>query len=213
MGVQEPGPLGIAFLHSIAPVQQGFVTTGHDQNVFVGVSNEGRRCSWPQAQGQMTADLTPHSYGGQSHELESLICCYPYLLDSFSLSPLSFWICSLCHCCLDSEKRFRHSLIEAVCAVCHALVVLIVKVEVVGEFRNIMKMHGLVAFVHEARQWLKASHPFPRRQVLLSPPPCLLLQSAKQSTWPVPGNYPVPLDLSPALLSYVQISWVQIIKL
>lgn len=44
MGILGPGPLGIALLHYIAPVQQGFVTTGHGQNVFVGVSNEGRRC-------------------------------------------------------------------------------------------------------------------------------------------------------------------------
>lgn len=102
-----------------------------------------------------------------------------YPSDSFSLSPLSAWICSLCHCCLDSEKHFRHNLIEAACAVCRALSVVIKKVEVVGEFRNITRKHGLMIFVHEARQWLKASHPSPRRQVLLSPPPRLLLQSAK----------------------------------
>lgn len=41
----------------------------------------------------------------------------------------------------------------------------------------------------------------------------LICCSGLPSTWPIPGNYPVPLDLSPALLSYVQISWVQIIKL
>lgn len=130
----------------------------------------------------MTADLSPHSSGGQGFEPESLICCYLILtlqIPFLSLLCLSFWICSLCHCCLGSEKRFRHSLMEAVCAVCSALVVLIEKVEVVGEFRNITREHGLVAFVHETRQWLKASHPSPRRQVLLSPPPRLLLRSAK----------------------------------
>lgn len=76
MGVQQPGLLGIALLHSIAPVQEGFVPTGQGQNVFLGVSGEGRRCVWPQAQGQMTADLMPRSYGRRGFEPESLICCY-----------------------------------------------------------------------------------------------------------------------------------------
>lgn len=84
MGVQEPGPLGITLLHSIAPVQQGSVTTGHGQN-------EGRRCIWPQAQGQMTADLTFHSYGGQRFEPGSLICCY------FTLTFQISFLYLLCH--------------------------------------------------------------------------------------------------------------------
>ena len=49
MGVQGPGPLGTALLHSAAPVQQGFLTRGQGQKVFVEVSNEDGRCTWPQA--------------------------------------------------------------------------------------------------------------------------------------------------------------------
>lgn len=161
----------------------------------------------------MTADLTPHSNGGQRFEPESLRCCYltltiqipflyllchlgsvlsatvPWLWKMFQTQPHWSCMCSLpCSGCSDQKG---------------------------GGCWRIQKhckdtwTRGICSWV----QWLKASHPSPRRQVVLSPPPCLLLQSAKQSTWPVPGNYRVPLDLSPALLSYIQISWVHIIKL
>lgn len=105
----------------------------------------------------MTADMSPHSCGGQGFEPESLIHCYLILtlqIPFLYLLYLSFWIFSPCHCRLDSEKHF----IEAVCVVCIALVGLIEEVEVVGEFRNITREHGPVAFIlHEASQWLKAS--------------------------------------------------------
>lgn len=84
---------------------------------------------------------------------------HPYPSDSFSLPPLSVILdLSLCHCCLSSEKHFKHCFIEAACVVCRVPVGLIEKVEVVGEFRNITKVHGPMAFIlHEARQWFKAS--------------------------------------------------------
>lgn len=49
MGVQGPGSLGTALLYSAAPVQQGCLTREHGQKVFVEVSNEDGRCTWPQS--------------------------------------------------------------------------------------------------------------------------------------------------------------------
>lgn len=180
--------MGIALLHSIAPVQEGFVTTGHGQNVFVGLSNEDRRCIWPQAQGKMTADLTPHSYGRQGFEPESLICYTSPLpfrflffissvtLDLFSL-PLLSWLWKM----FQTQPHWS-CMCTLPCSGCSDQ-----KGGGCWRIQNITRKRGLVAFVHEARQWRKASHPSPRRQVLLSPPH-LLLQPAKHlaCSWELP---------------------------
>lgn len=157
----------------------------------MGVSNEGRRCIWPQAQGQKPADLTPHSYGGQEFEPESLICCYLTLTIQIPFLYLhcnfEFVLSAIAALTLkdvsDTASLKLYVLIEVWCA----LVVLIKKVEVAGEFRNITRNHGLISFVHEARQWLKASHPSPGgRYYFLLP---LLLQSAKHlaCSWELPS--------------------------
>lgn len=128
---------------------------------------------------------------------------HPYPSDSFSLPPLSVILdLSLCHCCLSSEKHFKHSFIEAICVVCRAPFGLIKKVEVVGEFRNITRERGPMAFIlHEARQWVKAS-PVPQEAGTTF--------SSSSSASPgcqAPGlflelPYLVPLDAWPALLLY-----------
>lgn len=192
LGVQWPGPLGTALLHSATPVQQGFRTRGQGQKVFVEVSNEDGRCTWPQAWVQMLADMSPHSCGRRGFEPESLICGCLILTFRFL-----FFTSSVCH---------SGSFLAATAA------------SILKNISDTASLKPYVQFAVPRLVWLKTwrmlensetlwgsmdpwhlffmrpasglkPHPSLRRQVLLSPPPQLLLQAAKHldCSWELPS--------------------------
>ena len=161
----------------------------------------------------MSSGRSPHPCGGQRFEPDMPLP-NPYPADSFSLPPLSVfldlfslplppwlwqtfetwlhWSCKgglLCSC--GSERKG-------------------------GGCRRIQKhyegawTHGIYSSWGQPVSWSLTRHSGVRYCFFLL---LLLCFSRLPSTWPVPGNHPVPLDLSPSLLTNILISWAQIIKL